>query len=478
MAKKIIEDVVHGVIEIDEDIQLVIDTRSFQRLKSIAQLTAQHLFPSSNHTRFEHSIGVMYLSIRIFNQLKKSRKMDSIVDIKNIELHLKYAALLHDIGHAPLSHVGEQFYSEKEIVKEINDSIKNTIFINKNISGAKHEIMSCLIILKYYKNLLEKIFSKHGVALDLDLIFRVITGNNYSDSKGNNWLKNLIISIVNSSSFDSDKLDYLIRDNFYCGNVAPQIDVERLILSMIIDNENKIAFTSKGIPSIISFIDCRDFLYLWVYNHHMVIYTDFLYSHVISYMINNSGKSKVKMIWNKYFSTDAIASHYISDNEVIAKINEEYLRGKGYHTEILLRQLLDREMLKPLWKNIYEFKQFMGISFDARQGKRIIKDINDKIQGYKYITNIVKSVIAKTDYDFGSILLVKRSNKFYSMNEEAKFYIYSEKEGDTDINEIIPTRNFKEKYNEIAFFVYTREEQKDRVKAELINILKERKNYE
>jgi hypothetical protein len=70
MKKKIVKDLAYGFIEIDENIIKVIDHRSFQRLKNISQLTAHHLFPSANHTRFEHSLGVMYLSMRFLNVLE------------------------------------------------------------------------------------------------------------------------------------------------------------------------------------------------------------------------------------------------------------------------------------------------------------------------------------------------------------------------------------------------------------------------
>ena len=68
---KIIRDLVHGYIEINENEEGIINTFNFQRLKDISQLTAQHLFPSATHTRFEHSLGVMALTKKAFKSLKR-----------------------------------------------------------------------------------------------------------------------------------------------------------------------------------------------------------------------------------------------------------------------------------------------------------------------------------------------------------------------------------------------------------------------
>ena len=67
--KKVIRDVVHGYIEIDSLTEKIIDTYNFQRLKDIRQLTAQYVYPSATHNRFEHSLGVMHLAVQAFESL-------------------------------------------------------------------------------------------------------------------------------------------------------------------------------------------------------------------------------------------------------------------------------------------------------------------------------------------------------------------------------------------------------------------------
>lgn len=123
---KVIRDVVHGYIPLNENDLQIIDTPLFQRLRRIRQTGAYSVYPSANHTRFEHSIGVMYLGMRVLESLKEMN-----IDINEQILNtVRYACLLHDIGHAPFSHLGEVFYSKAEIINEINNGLKKIKFLN------------------------------------------------------------------------------------------------------------------------------------------------------------------------------------------------------------------------------------------------------------------------------------------------------------------------------------------------------------
>jgi HD superfamily phosphohydrolase len=84
---KIIFDLVQGYIEIDKNTESVINCESFQRLKFINQLTAQHLYPSANHTRFEHSLGVMRLAVMFFNRIEPL--LQDIINSKSPDFFLQ-----------------------------------------------------------------------------------------------------------------------------------------------------------------------------------------------------------------------------------------------------------------------------------------------------------------------------------------------------------------------------------------------------
>ncbi len=103
-------DPIHGFIRISKQERALIDAKVFQRLRRIRQLAMAFLvYPGALHTRFDHSIGVMHVAGRICNKLQESDPKR--IEAKDIAL-VRLAALLHDIGHGPFSHVSEHLLDE------------------------------------------------------------------------------------------------------------------------------------------------------------------------------------------------------------------------------------------------------------------------------------------------------------------------------------------------------------------------------
>ena len=131
--KKVIRDSIHGDIFLTSGEVKLIDTPEFQRLRRIKQLGMTYLvYPGANHTRFEHSIGTLFLASRVAERL----------NLEEEEIRLaRFSALLHDIGHGPLSHTSEEileYYlkkSHEEItVKLIKDSSIASLLEDEEIS--------------------------------------------------------------------------------------------------------------------------------------------------------------------------------------------------------------------------------------------------------------------------------------------------------------------------------------------------------
>lgn len=117
-------DPIHGFIQFNEVECDIINSNAFQRLRRIRQLAlTDYVYPGASHSRFEHSLGVMHLATRIFNNLindKRSMeileseykiKYDSIPRFRQI---VRLAALLHDVGHTPYSHSGEDLLAPSQ----------------------------------------------------------------------------------------------------------------------------------------------------------------------------------------------------------------------------------------------------------------------------------------------------------------------------------------------------------------------------
>lgn len=233
--KKIINDPVLGFIGLQSEIIFdLIEQPSFQRLRRIKQLGLSFLvFPGANHSRFEHALGASYLMRQAISVLRLKGH-----EITEAEAEAVTAAiLLHDIGHAPFSHV-----------------LENTLV------EISHEEISLLLM-----NQLNEHFKGN-----LDLAIQIFT---------NQYKKHFLHQLV-SSQLDMDRLDYLNRDSFFTGVVEGTIGVERII-KMLNVWQDQLVVDEKGIYSIEKFLISRRLMYWQVYLHKTVVSAENLLINVL-----------------------------------------------------------------------------------------------------------------------------------------------------------------------------------------------------
>lgn len=212
---KYIRDSVHGNLELNEFEIGLTDTPEIQRLRRIKQLGFTYLvYPGANHTRFEHSIGTMYLASRLAKNL--GLESDELEMVRTV-------ALLHDAGHGPFSHVSEGVLSTP------HEQLTSKVMENSQLGDAIKE--------KY----------------SIKEIMNIIQG------KSN-------LSQIVSGELDVDRMDYLLRDSHYTGVAYGIIDVERLIHNMKL--EEHLILDKKGIQAAESTLVARYFMYPSVYQHH------------------------------------------------------------------------------------------------------------------------------------------------------------------------------------------------------------------
>ena len=335
---KIIRDLTHGYVSINENDLLFIDTPLFQRLKRIKQITAHVVYPNATHSRFEHSIGVMHLGSKIFELIQEELLLRENINLSNT---VKYACLLHDIGHAPFSHGTENFFNEGECkrkLKEYNFSIDVD-----TLGSARHELMSCIVALGNFDDEFTRL------EIDKELFCRMILGVEYErnlDESKNNPTVNLLNSLI-----DVDKLDYVLRDNKMTGFYGISIDTDRIIQSYKIHNK-KLVLSAKSLSVISNLIFGRDALFRWVYNHHVVIYYTDLIKRFLDHLIELDPSIK-----SKFFSFKAINEDLVDDNDIIMLFKLH--QNKDEHTKKLFDQIFNRQYLKPLWKTPFEFKKML-----------------------------------------------------------------------------------------------------------------------
>ncbi|HDD42430.1 MAG TPA: HD domain-containing protein [Nitrososphaeria archaeon] len=218
---KLIKDPVHGYIEVSEDELKVIDTYAVQRLRRITQLPFVYLvYPGARHSRFDHSLGCMYLA----GEFAKSLGLDEYR-----RKVMRLAGLLHDIGHAPYSHLFETLLEE---------------------SGSSHELMTARI-LREDEELAEAI-EECGVSVKD--VLEVLEGEAPE-------------STVISGPIDADKLDFLLRDAYFTGAPYGLIDVRRIILRSRLMN-GKLAVNINAVGAVEEMALARYQNFMNIYFHH------------------------------------------------------------------------------------------------------------------------------------------------------------------------------------------------------------------
>ncbi|MBI3254857.1 MAG: HD domain-containing protein [Nitrosarchaeum sp.] len=224
-----IVDPIHDFIRVYDHELKIIDTPIFQRLRRIRQLSGAHLtYPAAQHTRFEHSLGVMHIA----SQAGQALNEKGILKSYDIEV-LRLAGLLHDIGHGPFSHLFEEIIQQKKF---------------------SHEDFGKEIILK---SEIGDSLSKNGY--DKKLITKVAFG----DSKLQ-YMNEII-----SGALSADMMDYLLRDGYFTGAEHAQIDHKRITQSLDV-HQKKLALERSALYSFESMMHSRYQMFKAVYFHKTV----------------------------------------------------------------------------------------------------------------------------------------------------------------------------------------------------------------
>ncbi|MCD6428884.1 MAG: HD domain-containing protein [Desulfurococcales archaeon] len=231
-AVKSVYDELHGYIPLNEVELKIVDTPTFQRLRRIKQLAqAWYVYPGAVHTRFSHSLGVMYLMGIIASKLSQ----EGIIPKDDVQL-LKLAALLHDIGHTPFSHGVEHYFIRK--------------------FRLKHEELSRWVIEE--DPYITEILRSYGY--EPREVAAIVAGLH----------KETVYNELLSSDLDVDRLDYLLRDALHTGVAYGLIDLDRIVQTVTVDNNGYIAVPKKAVQAVENFYIARLHMYRTVYYHKTI----------------------------------------------------------------------------------------------------------------------------------------------------------------------------------------------------------------
>ena len=222
-------DPIHDFVRVNSNELKIIDTPIFQRLRRIRQLSGAHLiYPGAQHTRFEHSLGVMHMASMAGHVLHEK----GIVSSDNIQ-NLRFAGLLHDIGHGPFSHLFEELLQKRKM---------------------SHEDMGRDIILKTQ---IGDLISANGFNK------KFITELAFGDSKFQ------FMNEIISGALSADIMDYLLRDGYFTGAEHAKIDHNRLTYSLDV-YKNKLALEKSALVNFETMMISRYQMFKAVYFHKTV----------------------------------------------------------------------------------------------------------------------------------------------------------------------------------------------------------------
>ena len=221
-----VRDPVHGSIHITKEIIPIIKHKFFQRLRNIKQLGfSEYVFPGATHTRFLHSIGVMHTGTLAFNRLFKGMTADG--DILRLRETFKLGCLLHDIGHAPLSHSTETVMPALRELNIPSEYLSADVNLGRQATHEDYTIKS--IADSSFTEAFYKIEQKYGVERKYiaDLIRGETSNPEYFTVHNKNYFP--ILHQLISSELDCDRMDYLLRDSYFCGVSYGNYDLDWIL---------------------------------------------------------------------------------------------------------------------------------------------------------------------------------------------------------------------------------------------------------
>lgn len=465
---KLIKDPIHGYIKLPKDyVKNVIDTAEFQRLRNIRQTSYDSLYPGSSHNRFIHSLGVYCLGSKAFKALKGNAEAVLTIDSDTwnvLESTFELACLLHDVGHMPFSHSGEDFlliaeesdkfqimkpvignasckppmkalYNDllstmrekipkgeqfQEFLKDFAGTVSGSILSEEVESVAKpHEIMSVIVALEVFDSFL------HSKQVDVDLFARAILGLQY---KGKNdaysAAGNALVQLLNSSVIDVDRLDYIMRDAQMSGIDSISIDIERLLESVTVIREfdrYQFAYKKNALSTIENVVLAYDTERRWIQAHPVIEYDTFLVKKSLD-AINKEfriAKDKKGIFQRKALSESGLLTsrglriRLLNDGDCMFLMKQ--LHDCRYVNEFLIRD----SRKQPIWKSEAEFSMIMD-ELTEHQQKIFLNIFNTKNE--KADTSSIGNLLNHTRIEELKKEISQRKKENEELKEEDRYF--------------------------------------------------------
>lgn len=300
MSSREVRDAVHGLIDLTDHEWKVVDSPAFQRLRGVQQLPLTHLvYPGARHSRFEHCVGACHLAGRMADRLGLEPRERQRV---------RAAALVHDVGHGPFSQVGEFIFEE----------LTGQTHVHEKISAA---------IVRFHAPI------RSVLGADAEWIAELLTGT------GHGAMRSVAGDII-SGSADIDKMDYLLRDSYFCGVDYGRFDIDKLIEAARLvrtPDGDYLAYDRDGIFAVESLLLARYHMHRQVYGHKTRLGIDKMLVRAVVFGVHEG------LLPRRVFAPGNLDADFV----------DEYIGWDDYRTLATLAAALDSragEMVRALLK--------------------------------------------------------------------------------------------------------------------------------
>ncbi|MCC6747491.1 MAG: HD domain-containing protein [Deltaproteobacteria bacterium] len=327
-----IRDPIHGAIRLTPRELEVVESPVFQRLRGIRQLGfTEHAFPGATHSRFAHGLGAMEMATRMFEAIfPPGGSPLPAEERERLRQLVRLTVLLHDVGHAPLSHATEVCMPRRAALALPGD------LESARDEQATHEDYTLKLLLESeLTDRLRRVFGPQGID-PLDICY--LLSHRYPERAATLAVEGLdygpLLSQLVSGELDADRLDYLQRDSYYTGVSYGKVDEQWLLSNLgyqVVEGQVFLAMSHRGIFAFEDFLLSRYHMFVSVYYHHSSVGFDNM---LMRYLEDAEGELAIPTDVEAYLAFDDVAFWSV------------LRRSKNVWAERMVRRQLYRRILE------------------------------------------------------------------------------------------------------------------------------------
>ena len=391
-----VRDPVHNFISLRDKELALLNTPVMQRLRGIRQLAMANLvYPGALHTRFDHSLGVMHIAGLMAEALPLSKDEVDLV---------RHAALLHDVGHGPFSHVSEHALERYADRSKLRPDQKR---------GKIHEIVTAKIIES----------DPEIVAILGEQDCRKVT-KLLGEGRGQPALRSIV-----SGPLDADKQDYLLRDSYFCGVPYGVFDMGQMHRSLVLrgpEGDKEIMVDPNAIHSVEQYVLAKYYLTCNVYSHKVRLITDQMIVRAIVLGIEKDDNKELRKLY-AFDNTEEFVKAY-SEWDDARFMHEFCLAAKPSRCKDMLDRLRLRRLLKRVFSLETKTKEFPPEVVDTLKkiGKGENRELRQQLEA-RFASELEKVCHGRVDPDEVIFhFFSRRSVRVVSRNDEKGIMIARE----------------------------------------------------